>query len=194
MDIKKIGNFINFLRNKKGLTQEQLARKINVTNKAISKWERGVGLPDISLLEPLSAALGVSIIELMSGKQVVNFNKAANMLRTKFYICPICGNVIHTIGESLVSCCGIRLPLLDAEEPDEQHCISIEEVENEHFITVNHPMTKTHFISFVAYVTPDRFQMVKLYPEGNPCCRLQLQRTGYLYFYCNHHGLIKKKL
>lgn len=194
MDLYVTGTTIKYLRELKKLTQTELAEKIGVSSKTISKWETSKGLPDISLLEPLSAALGVSIIELMSGKQVVNFNKAANMLRTKFYICPICGNVIHTIGESLVSCCGIRLPLLDAEEPDEQHCISIEEVENEHFITVNHPMTKTHFISFVAYVTPDRFQMVKLYPEGNPCCRLQLQRTGYLYFYCNHHGLIKKKL
>lgn len=68
MDIKKIGNFINFLRNKKGLTQEQLARKINVTNKAISKWERGVGLPDISLLKPLSKELNVTVHELLNGE------------------------------------------------------------------------------------------------------------------------------
>ena len=70
----------------------------------------------------------------------------------------------------------------------------MEHVEDEHFITVPHPMTKGHYISFIASVTSDRLQMVKLYPEGNPETRLQLRGRGYLYYYCNQHGLFKKKI
>ena len=93
----------------------------------------------------------------------------------------------------MISCCGITLPPLEAEEADEYHGICIESVEDEHFITIDHPMSKEHFISFVAFVTSDRIQMVKLYPEGNAQTRLQLRGFGMLYWYCNHHGLFKKK-
>ena len=130
----------------------------------------------------------------MNGQPISNQNLSANMLRSKFYVCPLCGNVIHTLGSAVVSCCGITLPPLEAEEPDEDHVVTIENVEDEHFITVNHPMTKQHSISFIASVTSDRFQMVKLYPEGNPETRLQLRGRGYLYYYCNRHGLYRKKI
>ena len=115
------------------------------------------------------------------------------MLRCNFYVCPIRGNVIHSTGNAVVSCCGVTLPPLEAEEPDLDHAITIEQVEDEHFITIRHPMTKTHFISFVAFVTSDRLQMVKLYPEGNAETRLQLRGMGQLYWYCNQHGLFKAK-
>ena len=120
-------------------------------------------------------------------------HRIGNMLRCKFHVCPLCGNVIHTLGDSLVSCCGITLPPLEAETPDEAHALTVETVEDEHFITVHHPMTKAHFISFLAFVTADRLQMVKLYPEGNAETRLQLRGVGYLYYYCNHHGLFRTK-
>jgi desulfoferrodoxin (superoxide reductase-like protein) len=151
-------------------------------------------LPDISLLQPLALALGISVIELMNGEQITNRNVSANMLRSKFYVCPVCGNVIHSTGNAVVSCCGIVLPALEAEEADDDHDISVEYVEDEHFVTVQHPMTKEHFISFVAHVNSDRLQMVKLYPEGNAETRLQLRGRGYLYYYCNRHGLFKRKL
>ena len=115
------------------------------------------------------------------------------MLRCKFYVCPICGNIMHSTGDSLVSCCGITLPPLEAEAADEPHGICIENVEDEHYLTVDHPMTKQHYISFLAYVTSDRIQMVKLYPEGNAQTRMQLRGFGMLYWYCNQHGLFKKK-
>jgi desulfoferrodoxin (superoxide reductase-like protein) len=115
-------------------------------------------------------------------------------MRSKFYICPICGNVIHTMGDTVISCCGITLPPLEAETPDEQHPVTIEKVEDEHFITVHHDMTKAHFISFVAYVTADRIQLVKFYPEGNAETRLNLRGRGVLYFFCNRHGLMKMKI
>ena len=185
------GVAIRQLREGRNMTQSELAEKIGVSSKTISKWETAKGLPDISLLQPLAQALGVSVIELMSGEPVVNRNVSGNMLRSKFYVCPICGNGIHAMGSALVSCCGITLPPLEAEEPDEDHGVSIEAVEDEHFITIHHPMTKEHFISFVAYVTSDRIQMVKLYPEGNAQTRLQLRGMGYLYYYCNRHGLFR---
>lgn len=188
------GATVKKLRETKGLTQQQLADKIGVTAKAVSKWETAKGLPDISLIEPLSQALGVSVMELMSGETVINRNSSSNLLRSEFYVCPVCGNVIHTTGEAVISCCGIVLPPLEAEETDEAHVISIENVEDEKFITVNHEMTKKHFISFVAYVTTDKMHFVKLYPEGNAETRMRFRGRGYLYIYCNKHGLMKKRV
>ena len=187
------GNTIKELREARKLTQAELAEKIGVSSKTISKWETAKGLPDISLLQPLAQVLGISVIELMNGEHIINKNVSANMLRCKFYVCPICGNVMYSMGNAVISCCGVILPPLEAEEADTDHTVTIETVEDEHFITVEHPMTKQHFISFVAFVTSDRIQLVKLYPEGNAQTRLQLRGMGYLYYYCNRHGLFKKK-
>ena len=188
------GATVKRLREEKGLTQQQLAEEIGVSSKAVSKWETAKGLPDITLIEPLSVALGVSVMELMSGDTVINKNISSNMLRSAFYVCPVCGNIIRATGEMLVSCCGITLPALEAEETDASHEITIERVEDEYFVTVNHDMTKTHFISFIAHVTTDRVQLQKLYPEGNAETRFCLRGRGYLYIYCNRHGLMKKKI
>ena len=187
------GTTIKQLREGRNMTQADLAEMIGVSSKTVSKWETAKGLPDVSLLQPLAQALGISVIELMNGEHITNKNRSANMLRCKFYVCPICGNIIHCLGNTVVSCCGITLPPLEAEEADDDHVITVESVEDEHFITVHHPMTKEHFISFVAFVTSDRLQMVKLYPEGNAQTRLQLRGVGYLYYYCNRHGLFKRK-
>ena len=194
MNFDGIGKIIRTLREKKSMTQLELAEKIGVTDKAISKWETGKGLPDISLMEPLSQALEISVMELLSGAPIINQNRSCNMLRTKFYVCPLCGNIIHSTGEAAISCCGIHLPALEAEDMDEAHEITLEKVEDEQFITVNHEMTKTHFISFLAFITCDRVQLVKLYPEGNAETRFQMRGRGFLYLYCNHHGLMKKRI
>ena len=185
---------IKSLREKRKLTQAELAERIGVSSKTVSKWETARGLPDISLLQPLAQALNISVIELMSGAPVTNRNPSANMLRTEFYVCPVCGNVIHSAGRAVVSCCGITLPALEAEEGEEEHSICIAPVEDECFVSLCHPMTKVHHISFVAYVTCDRVQLVKLYPEGEAALRLPLRKTGVLYWYCSHHGLFRKKL
>ena len=176
------------------MTQAELGERIGVSDKTVSKWETAKGLPDISLLQPLAQTLGVSVIELMNGEPIANKNISANLLRSKFYVCPICGNVIHCSGDTVISCCGVTLPALEADEADDNHSVLIENVEDEHFITIEHPMTKQHYISFVAFVTTDRLQMVKLYPEGNAQTRMQLRGRGYLYFYCNRHGLYKQKV
>lgn len=191
MNVYVTGSTIRQLREQRNMTQAELAQAIDVSSKTISKWETAKGLPDISLLEPLSSALGVSVMELLSGDAVTNQNKSANLLRSKLYVCPICGNVIHTLGDTVISCCGVSLPALQVEEADEHHQIQMEQVEDEQFITIQHPMTKSHYISFLAYVTWDKFQMVKLYPEGNATCRFRFQGRGYLYYYCNRHGLMR---
>ena len=188
------GTTIRHLREDRGMTQAELGEKIGVSSTTVSKWETAKGLPDITLLQPLAQALGISVIELMNGEPIINRNVSANLLRGKFYVCPLCGNIIHCTGSTVVSCCGISLPPLEAEAPDEDHGITIENVEDEHFITVRHPMSKAHFISFLAFVTCDRVQLVKLYPEGEAQTRLQLRGMGRLYWYCNRHGLFVKKL
>ena len=194
MDTYVTGAAIKQLREAKGLTQAELADRIGVSSKTVSKWETAKGLPDITLLEPLAGALDVSVMELMSGQTISNKNVSCNMMRSKIYVCPICGNIIHSAGEAVISCCGILLPALEAEEVDENHSISIENVEDEKFITVHHDMTKSHYISFVAYATSDRFWLTKLYPEGNAETRFQFRGRGYLYIYCNKHGLMKQKV
>ena len=188
------GKIIKELREKGQLTQMQLAEKINVSDKTISKWETGKGLPDIALIEPLSKALKVSVIELMKGEYIINQNKSSNMLKSNFSVCPICGNIIHTMGENINSCCGINLPILEAESENEQHKINCEIIENEYYISINHDMTKDHYISFIAYVTNDRCEIQKLYPEQNAEARFLKRGTGIIYAYCNKDGLIKKKI
>ncbi len=191
MDNYVTGAVIKRLRENKKMTQEELAQKIFVTSKAVSKWETGKGFPDIGLLESLGKALDVSVIELLSGEDITNLNKACNMAKGKFYVCPVCGNVIQTTGEAVISCCGITLPPLEAESQDEKHGLKIETVEDEYFVTINHPMTKDHYISFIAAISDQGVQMVKLYPEGEAQARFKINRVRKLYAYCNRHGLFE---
>jgi DNA-binding XRE family transcriptional regulator/desulfoferrodoxin (superoxide reductase-like protein) len=185
------GALIKKLREKKKMTQSELAAILHVSDKAISKWETGKGYPDITLIEPLASALGISSIELLSGENVINMNRSFNMSRIKFYICPICGNIVIASGEGVISCCGIKLPPLEAENPDEDHELSVEVVEDEYYVSLSHEMTKAHYISFIAGVSGDTVQMKKLYPEGNADARFKINRTGAFYYYCKHHGLFR---
>ena len=188
------GDTIRMLREKAGLTQKQLADQLCLSDKTISKWETNRGLPDITLINPLAATLGVSVSELLSGQCMQNKNRSGNLLRSKFYVCPVCGNIIHAMGEGAFSCCGIVLPPLEAEPEDDEHRFRIENVENEQFITMDHPMTKEHSLSFLAWVTGDRLTLVKWYPEGNAETRIQLRGRGILYAYCNRHGLYMRRV
>lgn len=190
------GDTIRKLRERKGCTQRELASRLGVTDKAVSKWETGKGLPDITLVEPLSAVLDVSVAELLSGECAHNSNRCANMLRTRFYVCPLCGNVVHATGEGAFSCCGILLPALDAEDADSAdsvHRLEIDVVEHDFYVTMDHPMTKQHFVSFIAYATTDRLHLRKLYPEQNAEARFPIMGSGTVYAFCNQHGLFKAK-
>ena len=194
MDRYVTGAVIRQLREDKKMTQEELAEKVCVSSKAVSKWETGRGLPDVSLLQPLAETLGISVIELFSGDAVQNRNRSANMAKTVFYVCPVCGNVIWSTGEAVVSCCGIVLPPLEPEEPDAAHALTREIAEDEYYVTVDHPMEKDHYISFLAAVSDQGVQLVKLYPEGNAEARFKIDRVRYLFAYCNRHGLFRVKI
>ncbi len=188
------GAVIRALREKAGLTQAELAERLFVSDKTVSKWENGKGYPDITLLEPIASVFGVSVAELLSGRTVSNANASANMLRSKFYVCPVCGNVLHSTGEAVVSCHGILLAPAQAEETDEHHMILIEGVEDEYYARIEHPMSKTHYISFIAALSQDRLQLARLYPEGNAEARFKVNGVQRIFFYCNRDGLFSVRV
>ena len=194
MDRYVTGAVIRRLRESKKMTQEELAQKIHVSSKAVSKWETGQGFPDISLLEPLAEALGLSVIELLSGEDIRNSNPHSNILRSKFYVCPVCGNVIRSIGEAVISCCGVSLPPVEPEPADEEHPVQVEVVEDEYYVTAAHPMTKEHHISFLTAISDSGVQFVKLYPEGSAEARFKRARVKKIYAYCNRHGMFEIKV
>ena len=184
---------IRSLREARGLTQRALAEAIGVTDKAISKWETGRGLPDISLVEPLAQALGVSVAELLTGDVRQNANRSANLLKSVFYVCPVCGNVVYALGEGSFSCCGSQMLPQEAEDTDADsaHAPQVESIEHDWFVSLDHPMSKTHYISFMALVTTDGVTMKKLYPEQAAEARFPVRGAGWIYLYCNRHGLFR---
>lgn len=188
------GAVIKELREKNRMTQAELADRLGVSDKTISKWETAKGYPDITLLEPIAKEFKISVTELISGNAVSNVNVAANMLRSNLYVCPVCGNIIHSMGEASVSCHGITLFPLEGEESDDEHRLEIEVVDDEYYVTVNHEMTKKHYISFIAAVSSDRIQIVKLYPEGNAAARFSINGVREIMYYCNKDGLFMQRL
>lgn len=182
---------IREMRERKGLTQAGLAERLLVSDKTVSKWETGKGYPDITLLEPLSGALGVSVTELLAGETVVNANLSANMLRSRFYVCPVCGNVLHAMGESVIHCHGVQLTPAEAEPCDLQHMPRVEIVEDEYYVTMDHEMTRTHHISFVAAISDNSMQLVKLYPEWDAAARFRMNGVRRILLYCNRDGLFR---
>ena len=188
------GEAIRLLREKNKFTQAELADQIGVSDKAVSRWETGKGYPDITLLEPLARALSVSVAELMSGNAITNANVSANMLRPTFYVCPVCGNVVHSVGEAVVHCHGVLLRPAEAEEADDRHSLTVETVEDEFYVTVQHDMTKQHHISFIAALSSDGLQLVKLYPEGPAQARLKRRGVRRVVWYCNRDGLFEAAL
>ncbi|MGN1116592.1 MAG: SAM-dependent methyltransferase [Candidatus Ornithomonoglobus sp.] len=191
MDLSKNGRLLYALRKSKGMTQKQVADKLNICAKTVSKWETGHGFPDVSAVSALAEILGVSSDTILSGSLIQNTEDVGNMKRTKFYVCPHCGAVMQGIGECNVVCCGKQLIALKAAQADEEHAIKVSEAENDYFITFNHEMTKEHFISFIAYVTFDKILMMKLYPEQDSSARFPKMYGGRLYYYCNKHGLFE---
>ena len=183
------GTVIRKLREKSKMTQQQLADLLGVSDKTVSKWETGKGYPDITLLEPIADAFRISVTELISGNPIHNENVSANMLRSKFYVCPVCGNVIHSMGEAVIQCHGVTLLPAEAEAADENHVIMIERIEDEYFVRVDHEMTKEHYISFIAAVSADGIQMIKLYPEGNAEARFKIRGVRKIFVFCNRDGL-----
>jgi transcriptional regulator with XRE-family HTH domain len=193
MDCNKVGRLILDLRKEKGLTQKQLAEAMNISDKTISKWERGLGCPDVSLLNELSEVLSVNIEKILLGDLVPNNTDGGNMKKIKFYICPTCGNIITSTGEAELSCCGRKLTSLIAKPIDEMHDINIETIEDDYYITFSHEMSKTHYINFIAYVAYDRVLFVRLYPEQSSEVRFPKMNGGKIYISCTQHGLWVKQ-
>lgn len=189
MDCNKIGKLIYHLRKEKDMTQKQLADLMNISDKTISKWERGLGCPDVSLLPELSQILGVNIEEILLGEIEFNEMVGGNMKKLKFYVCPQCNNLMTATGDASISCCGKRLEALVAAKATEKHLLNIEPIEDELFVSSAHEMRKEHYISFVAYVTGDKALIVKQYPEWNMQFRFHKLGHGKLYWYCSNHGL-----
>ncbi len=188
------GSIIKKLREDKKITQQQLGDKLGVSDKTISKWETGKGYPDITLLEPIASELGISVIELIAGKSINNTNKSFNMMKVKVYVCPICGNIIISSGSAVICCCGIVLPELEIENNIKNHEIEVEKTEDEYYVKISHEMTKKHYISFIAAIKDNGYELIKLYPEGEAEARFKIERTQFIYFYCNHHGLFRKNI
>lgn len=197
MDCEKVGNLILQLRKEKNMTQKQVACLLNISDKTVSKWERGLGCPDVSILTELSKILDINIEKILLGDLTPNDIDKGNMKRIKFYVCPSCDNIISTTSDGEISCCGRKLKATIPCAIDNNHEITVEEIENDYYITIDHEMTKEHYISFVAYVTYDRVLLIKLYPEQNSAIRFpklcgRFER-GEFYVYCNQHKLFIKK-
>ena len=196
MDLQKTGNLIATLRREKKLTQKQLAEKLGISPKTVSKWERGQGFPDVSFLSELSEIFSVDVRKLLAGEMPKSKTEVGNVKKTKFYVCDVCGNAITDLGGSKntqVLCCGRTLSPLIPQTPDSAHELDFAMVEDEHLITFSHPMEKEHYISFISYVRFDRVLTVKLYPEQDGELRFPVMRGGKFYYYCNEHGLFELK-
>ena len=189
MDHTKIGKLIYTLRKEKGLTQLQLAKAMHISDKTVSKWERGLGCPDISLLCELSKILNVDLSELLRGQLTSNDILGGSMKRIKFYVCPNCGNILTALSDTAISCCGKKLLPLELKKADAADRLSVEIIENEFFISANHEMTKEHYISFVALITDDALILRKQYPEWDLQARIPFFAHGQLVWYCTRHGL-----
>lgn len=190
MDCGKVGKLILDLRKEKGLTQQEVADLLNISNKTVSKWERGYGCPDVSLLSSLSEVLGADIQMMLEGELDLNRKDSGNFNRVKFYVCPMCQNVLFSSGKASIFCCGRKVDPLKVQNIIENHQMQIDTIENDYFISIDHEMDKSHYISFVAFVTSDKVLFSKLYPEQSPEIRIpKIQRRGKLYAYCSKDGL-----
>jgi transcriptional regulator with XRE-family HTH domain/desulfoferrodoxin (superoxide reductase-like protein) len=194
MDNEKIGRLIYSLRTEKNMTQRELAERISVGDKAVSKWERGLGCPDVSLLPALAEVFGVGVEQLLLGDLPENEERSGNMKKLKFFVCPVCGSIITATAACSVSCCGRKLEPLEAKAPDEEHDLSVEAVEDEWFVSAAHAMEKEHHISFVAYVTGDRAETVKTYAEWELQVRFFRRGHGRLFWFCTRDGLFAKTI
>lgn len=189
MDCIKAGRLIRTLRLEQGMTQAQLAEKLNVSPKTVSKWENGNGCPDVSLLGALSSCLGVGLEPLLAGELGEHDATGGNMKKAKYFVCPVCGSVTLTTGEAAISCCGRKLPALEPQKAEAAEKLTVEAVENDWYITSDHPMTKADYISFVAFATGERVQLIKQYPEWNLQLRIQNRGHGMLLWYSEKEGL-----
>lgn len=192
MDTREMGKLLLQLRKERGMTQRQVAKQLCVSTQAVSKWERGLGCPDAALLPELSRLFGVAAERLLTGDLAREKTDGGNMKRMKFYVCPDCGNLLTASGGGELHCCGRKLEPLKAQRADEAHGVQVQAMEEDWYITFDHPMRKEHFIRFAVWVSMDRVLLVRLYPEQGSEFRIpQLRGGGKLYLCCSKDGLFE---
>lgn len=189
MDTRKVGELIYRLRKEKELTQKQLADQLNLSDRTISKWERGHGCPDVFLLPRLSAVFGVNIENILGGDLLSNEFIGGNMKKSNYFVCPSCTNIVLATGDITLSCCGRKLEPLEAKKATEDEKLIMTESDQEWFISSNHPMTKDHYISFLAFATGDQVQLIKQFPEWSMQSRIPKRKHGKLIWYDTQFGL-----
>ena len=208
------GTLLRRLRLERGWTQRQAAELLGVSAQAVSKWERGQGCPDVGMLPRLAKIFGVSVEGILDGDLLPAAPDGGNMKKIQFYVCPDCGNILTSSSGGQLSCCGRKLaPLeprkareeekltvegvetLEVRSADPDHAVTVQEVEEDWYVTFRHPMDKGHYIRFAACVTPDRLLLARLYPEQGSEFRIpQLRGGAKLYLCCSRHGLFQAKL
>ncbi len=194
MNTVKTGALITALRKERNMTQRMLAEKLHVSEQAVSKWERGVGAPDISLIGSLAKQLGVSPREILTGEMTSNEEDSGNMKRVKLYVCTECGNIVTSTGKLELTCCGKVLEDLAPIEEDQEHTLKIEEMDGGLYLSIAHEMSKEHYISFIAYTTSDKLVINKLYPEQSAELLIYRMGHGIIYYYCTRHGLFSHRI
>lgn len=192
MDQQKTGALIRRLRQHRGMTQRMLAEEICVSDKTISKWERGCGVPDVGLLPPLAAALGTDAETLLRGEWNENDRSNGNMKKIRFYACPSCGNLLFSTDGAELACCGRKLSPLLPKKPDAENSLTIRNSDGQWFVTSVHPMERTHYVSFLAFLNGDTLLVRKLYPEWNLETNLPFFVHGTLLWYCTQDGLFEQ--
>ena len=182
------------MRKENHMTQQKLAEKLHVSDKAVSKWERGLGCPEVSLITELSRIFEVDMQNLLSGELNRNELLGGNMKKMKFYVCPICGNLVASMIETSVTCCGRKLKTITPVKATEEEKLSVQIIENDFFISSEHEMTRDHYITFVGLMTSDTVMLKKQYPEWNLQLRIPVFAHGWLLWYCNKHGLFYQEV
>ena len=172
------GTLLRRLRLERGWTQRQAAELLGVSAQAVSKWERGQGCPDVGMLPRLAKIFGVSVEGILDGDLLPAAPDGGNMKKIQFYVCPDCGNILTAAAGGQLACCGRRLEPLEVRSADPDHAVTVQEVEEDWYVTFRHPMDKGHYIRFAACVTPDRL----------------LRGGAKLYLCCSCHGLFQAKL
>ena len=194
MNGKEMGTLISKLRKERNMTQKDVAECLCVSPQAVSKWERGIGCPDVSFLPALSELFGVAMERLLAGDLNPAVTDGGNMKRIKFYVCPDCGNILTATGGGELHCCGRKLEALKAKPVDGEHMAAVQAIEEDWYVTFSHPMEKEHYFRFAAYVTMDRVLLVRLYPEQGGEFRIpQIRGGGKLYLCCSRDGLFEVK-
>lgn len=194
MDNIKVGNLIRNLRKEHHMTQLQLAEKLHISDKTVSKWERGMGCPEVSLITELSDIFEVDLQGLLSGELNRNQISSGNMKHMKFYVCPDCGNLVTALADASVFCCGRKLKEIIPVKAAPEDKLTVEIIENDYYLTSGHEMTKEHYLSFVAFLTSDTLIFKKQYPQWDLQVRLPRLGHGRLLWYCTRHGLYYQQI